>query len=121
MNPSWGPFTLHATQCTLHFKKHQKNEIHSIYNKLEPSDASDVNINLGFLQSDSMSATSFPHCHCSKVSRKMRVNFYNFNLSAHIRFFAKVLIETNVNISKKLIFSHLYRSVNYIESLAKFT
>ena len=56
-----------------------------------------------------------------RLAGKLRVTFYCFNLSAYIRFFAKVLIETNVNISKELIFSSLFQSVNYIESLAKFT
>ena len=35
--------------------------------------------------------------------------------------FVKVLIQTNVNISNKLIFSDVYRSVNYNGPLAKFT
>ena len=33
----------------------------------------------------------------------------------------KVLIKTNVSISNKFNFSEVYRRVNYIESLAKFT
>ena len=35
--------------------------------------------------------------------------------------FVWILIETNVYISNELIFSYVYRSVNYIGSLAKFT
>ena len=34
----------------------------------------------------------------------MRVNVYCFNVSAKIRFFVKVLIDTNVNIRKELNF-----------------
>ena len=40
--------------------------------------------------------------------------------SAYIRFFVKVLFERNVNVSNEFNFSDVYRSVNYIESLAKF-
>ena len=47
--------------------------------------------------------------------------FCCFDFSALIRFFAKVLIVTDVNISNELNFSDVYRSVNYIGSLAKFT
>ena len=47
--------------------------------------------------------------------------FSCFNFSAYIRFFFNVLIEMNVNISNELDFSDVYRSVNYIGSLAKFT
>ena len=43
------------------------------------------------------------------------------NFRTYIRFFIKVLIETNVNISNELNFSDLYRNVSYIGSLAKFT
>ena len=46
---------------------------------------------------------------------------YSFNFSAYIRFFVKILIETNINISNELIFSDVYRSVNYTELLVKFT
>ena len=45
--------------------------------------------------------------------------FYCFNFSAYIRFVIKVLIETNVNISK-LNFYVVYGSVNYNGLLAKF-
>ena len=45
--------------------------------------------------------------------------FYCFNFSAY-SFFVKVLVESNVNISNELNFSDVYRSVNYIGSLAKF-
>ena len=45
---------------------------------------------------------------------------YCFNFSAYIRFFVRVLIETNVNISNELNFSDGYRSINCIGSLAKF-
>ena len=37
------------------------------------------------------------------------------------RFFINILIEMNVNISNELNFSDVYRSVNYIGSVAKFT
>ena len=47
--------------------------------------------------------------------------FYFFKFSAFIRFFDKILIETNVNISDELNFSDVYQSVNYIASLANFT
>ena len=40
---------------------------------------------------------------------------------AYIGFLVKVLIETNVNISNELHFSDVYRRVNYIGLLAKFT
>ena len=47
---------------------------------------------------------------------------YCFNFSAYLRFFVKVLIEMNVNISNELnIISDVYRSVNYIVLQAKFT
>ena len=43
------------------------------------------------------------------------------NLSVHIRFLVKVLIENNVNISSELNFSDVYQNVICIGSLAKFT
>ena len=46
--------------------------------------------------------------------------FYCFNFSTYIRFFVKVSIERNVNISNELNFSDVYRSVNDTGSLAKF-
>ena len=49
-------------------------------------------------------------------AEKLRVNVSRLDL----RFFIKVLIETNVNISNELIFSDIYQSVNYIGS-PKFT
>ena len=39
---------------------------------------------------------------------------YCLNCSTDIRFFVKVWIETNVNISNELDFIAVYRSVNYI-------
>ena len=45
---------------------------------------------------------------------------YCFSLYAHVRYFVKVLIETNANISNDLNFSDVYRSMNYIGLLAKF-
>ena len=50
---------------------------------------------------------------------KLSVNV--FLLQFYIRFFVNVLIEMNVNVSNELNFSDVYRSVNYIGSLAKFT
>ena len=55
--------------------------------------------------------------------------YYRENLTAariwrstyYIRFFVKILIETNVNISNELILSDGYRSVNYTALLAKLT
>ena len=47
--------------------------------------------------------------------------FYFFNFNAYVRFFVKILIEMNVNMSSELNFSDVYRSVNYIGSVAKFT
>ena len=35
-----------------------------------------------------------------KLAEKLCVNVYCFNLTAYVRFFIKVLLETNVNISK---------------------
>ena len=46
--------------------------------------------------------------------------FSCFSVSVYIRFFVNVLIEMKVNISNELNFSDVYRSVNYIGSLAKF-
>ena len=61
-------------------------------------------------------------CRCgSAVSRKLQLMFYCFNFSPEIRFFYKNLIETNVNISNELNLPDVYRSVDYIWSLAKFT
>ena len=42
-------------------------------------------------------------------------------LAFFIRFFVKILVERNANISNGLNFSDVYRRVNYIGSLAKFT
>ena len=47
--------------------------------------------------------------------------FYCLNFSAKIRFFVKVLIERNVDMSNGLNFSDVYRGVNYTGSLAIFT
>ena len=47
--------------------------------------------------------------------------FYCFNSSAYLLFIATVLIEMDVNISNELNFSGVYRSVNYIGWLTKFT
>ena len=48
--------------------------------------------------------------------------FYCFNFSStYIKFFVKILTERNVHISNEFIFSDIYRSVNYIGSLAPFT
>ena len=46
---------------------------------------------------------------------------YCFNFIAYIRFFVKVLLEMDVNISNELNFSDVYQSVNYIGLLAKLT
>ena len=45
--------------------------------------------------------------------------FYYFKFSAYVRFFVKVMIKMNVNISNEFIFSDVYRSVNYTGSPAK--
>ena len=58
---------------------------------------------------------------CSAVRREtVCKSFTGSILATYIRFFVKALIETNVNISNKINFSGVYRSVNYIGSLAKF-
>ena len=44
--------------------------------------------------------------------------FYCIYFSVYIRFFIKVLIEKNVNISNEHNFSEVYGSVNYIGSRA---
>ena len=55
-------------------------------------------------------------------AEKLGVNVYCYNFSTCIKFFVKVLIETNVNIiNNELNVSDVYRGVNYIRSLAKFT
>ena len=46
--------------------------------------------------------------------------FQCFNFSTDIRFLIRALLEKNANISNKLNFSDVYRSVNYTGSLAKF-
>ena len=46
--------------------------------------------------------------------------FYGFKFCTYIRFF-EILIEKKVNISNELNFSEVYRSVNYMRSLAKLT
>ena len=46
---------------------------------------------------------------------------FTASVLALISFFVKVLIETNVNMSNELNLSDVYRSVNYIGSLAKLT
>ena len=51
---------------------------------------------------------------CSSVSRKLLVNVLPFQLSAYISFFV-----TNVDLCNELNCSGVYRSVNYIGSLAK--
>ena len=55
------------------------------------------------------------------LAEKLCVNVFLLQFSAYIRFFVKVLIEMNVNRSNELNISDVYRSVNYIGSLAKFT
>ena len=47
--------------------------------------------------------------------------FYCFSFSAYKRYFVKVLIETNVNLSNELILSDVYQGENYIGSRAKCT
>ena len=62
------------------------------------------------------------HRRCSAVSRKTAFKCFTASFfSAYIKVFVKVLTETNVNISNELNVSDVYRSVNYIGSLAKFT
>ena len=59
--------------------------------------------------------------HCSAVSKKTACKCFTASILALILdFFVKVLTETNVNISSELNFPEVYRSVNYIGSLAKF-
>ena len=59
---------------------------------------------------------------CSAVSEKTACKYFSGSFFiAYIKFFVKVLIETNVNISNELNFSKVYRSVNYNGSLAKLT
>ena len=55
------------------------------------------------------------------LTEKLRAMFPCFTFSVYIRVFINVLIEMNVNISNELNFSDVYRSVNYIGSLANFT
>ena len=43
-----------------------------------------------------------------QLASKLHVNVYCFNFSAYIRYFAKVFVETNVNISNELNFSEVY-------------
>ena len=44
-----------------------------------------------------------------QLAETLRLNVhYFFNFSAYIRFFVKVLIETNVNISNEINFSDVY-------------
>ena len=77
-------------------------------------------INHGSLQSDWTSATSWRHWRCSAVSRQTACKCFPASMLALISDF-NVLIEINVNISNELNFSDVYRSVNYIGSLAKIT
>ena len=52
----------------------------------------------------------------------MRVMFYFFHFSTYIRFFVKILMKTNVNISKELNFFDVHQCVNCIGLLIeKFT
>ena len=55
-----------------------------------------------------------------KLAEKLHVDNLLLQFK-RLRFFVKVLIETNVNISNELNFSYILGSVNYIGSLAKFT
>ena len=50
----------------------------------------------------------------------MRMSYY-FNVSDYIRFFVKVLITTNVNVSSELHFSNVYQSVNYTANQCSLT
>ena len=59
---------------------------------------------------------------CSAVSRRTACKCFNASvLAAYIKVFVKILIERTVNISNELISSDMYRSVNYIGSIAKVT
>ena len=66
--------------------------------------------------------TSLMLCYVA-VSRNTACKCFTVSISAftYLRFFAKVLIETNVNISNQLNFSDGYHSVNYTGSIAKLT
>ena len=55
----------------------------------------------------------------TKPRPKTACIWFTASICANIRAFVKDLIETNVNISNELIFSVVYRSVNYIWLLAK--
>ena len=56
-----------------------------------------------------------------QLEENLRVNVLLLKFYAYLRSFAKVLIETNLNISNEFNFPDSHRSVNYIGSLAKFT
>ena len=56
---------------------------------------------------------------CSAVSKKKRVNVLLLQFQRIYKILVKILIETNIKISNELIFSDVYRSVNYTGSLAK--
>ena len=55
-----------------------------------------------------------------KLAEKLHVDNLLLQFK-RLRFFVKVLIETNVNITNELSFSDIIGSVNYIGSLSKFT
>ena len=58
----------------------------------------------------------------SKLAEQLRVNVLLLQFKRLcVSFFVSILIEMNVNISNEPIFSDVYRIVNCIESLAKFT
>ena len=58
---------------------------------------------------------------CNKPMECNEIYIPITRLSEYIYNLFKILIETDVNTSDELNFSYLYRSVDYIESLAKFT
>ena len=73
---------------------------------IESRDVIDVKINHGFLQSDWTSAVP-------RLAERLRVNVLLLHFSSYIRFFVKVLIETNVNISNELNFSDTQCSLHF--------
>ena len=78
------------------------------------------NNNNGFVEADNMNISAkFQLYPLNKVKKNCVYMFSCFSFSAYFRFFFNVLIDMNVNISNELNFSDVYRSVNYMGSLAK--
>ena len=90
-------------------------------NNIESCHVNDVKINQSSLQSDWVSQCYDVTDAVLLLTKNCVRMFYCFNFIDYITFLVKVLIETNLNISNKLNFSDVYRSVNYIRSLANLT